>query len=319
MFGIQMMTLQIFFNNLYAMNAMRESFIKKNPVIVTCIFLCVESVLAWAVGKYVRNELKAYLGTCCARQSDADQNQFDANRNRSDANPSEQTIPVYSAQLVRQKERAFSSLNRGVGNEYRLGSRYMDLSTPFFSVLVCFFAQASLMMYYMRCLNDMQAIHSEDEIKWIMWVVGAAVMLSAEGALGETFDGEFWHYILHDFAVDYEAEKEAIAKPYCIKGRKGLPVQWSVRCLFDFVINEAGRKIVLGTAAILICTSDRMSFIKDSMCIFFVVTLDDLSEAKYLHTMLGSMIPDDAPAKEDARANSTETETQGDEQQRLVP
>mmetsp|Transcript_46594 Transcript_46594/g.106333 ORF Transcript_46594/g.106333 Transcript_46594/m.106333 type:complete len:109 (+) Transcript_46594:3-329(+) len=101
-------------------------------------------------------------------------------------------------------------------------------------------------------------------------------------------------------------------------------MEWRLRRYMSFIVNGLMRSVILATIPILIAIREPLDAIKDIMCVFFIVTLDDLPDAKSLIDELSitymHAFPDDTPFKQtQAMPNNSTTEDAEGESARLVP
>lgn len=148
---------------------------------------------------------------------------------------------------------------------------YQDLIRPFQSTLALFIMQTGLFSLYVAHMN----MHDdEDEPVAFYWLLAIMIQLYAgEVQLGAPYFAGWW------------SKLDIVSKQLSTTHRKVLYVlpinfskEWKCRQFMDWFVNSVIRESLRYTFPILVCTEEPLDFVKDCMAIFFLTTLDDLTE-----------------------------------------
>lgn len=147
-------------------------------------------------------------------------------------------------------------------------NRYQDITKPFVPAVICFAAQCGLMMYFVVGLDLAKDAASIQEVSFVMWLVAALIMTLANYSdVGVWYNRRFWMRLINK--DDYYDQRLAWKYQFL-----GVPMEWIARRCMDFIVNSVCRIVLLGTAPILVCDPDGMTFIRDSMAIVLITKLD---------------------------------------------
>ncbi|CAK0801447.1 unnamed protein product [Prorocentrum cordatum] len=219
--------------------------------------------------------------------------------------------------------------SRGSHCDYCVHSRYRELSYNFSNVLVYFFVQMSLFLlltFHLLGLREQyietwEAIQLNADLSfWCVCV--AASLVAGDASLGSQYAPFFWEDVYE--VADTTAFNGKLSHHWFSCMGMTFKMEWRLRRYMSFIVNGLMRSVILATIPILIAIREPLDAIKDIMCVFFIVTLDDLPDAKSLIDELSitymHAFPDDTPFKQtQAMPNNSTTEDAEGESARLVP
>merc|ERR1711972_472187 len=93
--------------------------------------------------------------------------------------------------------------------------------------------------------------------------------------LGDAFNSKYWNGILSE-SKSLGNERSG----FCWGWLWNLSFEWKFRRALDWSVNSVCRMTVLYTFPIMLCVEDPLDFVKDCTAVYFICTLDDLTEGK---------------------------------------
>jgi len=151
---------------------------------------------------------------------------------------------------------------------------YQDLIRPFRSTLALFIMQAGLFSLYLAHMN----MHDdEDEPVAFYWLLAIMIQLYAgEVQLGAPYFAGWWSKLEQSLQAPSRHSTTHRKVLYVLP--MSFRMEWKCRQFMDWFVNSVIRESLRYTFPILVCTEEPLDFVKDCMAIFFLTTLDDLTE-----------------------------------------
>jgi len=140
--------------------------------------------------------------------------------------------------------------------------------------ILYFIAQSGLVLYYCFELNSLSNKSLGDgkagDIKNVSMnqftVAVIIVAIAGDKECGSRFSFKWWRALLCSVHGDGWSDKLCFI------------VEFVFRFMADFIVNNACRKMILGTAPIMLCVEGHMDFVKDVTAIFFIFQMDDVDD-----------------------------------------
>jgi len=159
---------------------------------------------------------------------------------------------------------------------YRIVNKYQKLSSPFSSTFLLFLCQLTLGLYYVYDLNSRTSKRGWGDVVVWRWFIGLCLCnLAGENEVGTEFVFDFWLNL-----------REALG-PLADKRTRICEI-WA-RGIMSAIVNQFFRRIILGTAPVLLGVEGPLDFIKDCLAVFFITKLDDLEDPVGFRTELERM------------------------------
>mmetsp|Transcript_62748 Transcript_62748/g.173940 ORF Transcript_62748/g.173940 Transcript_62748/m.173940 type:complete len:384 (+) Transcript_62748:99-1250(+) len=167
---------------------------------------------------------------------------------------------------------------------------YMDFRLPMRKVMIVFFAQFGLVMYYIFEMSggdtddDAPGLvsHNPKKVSFVKWMFAVAtIIVAGDDEVGPPFSTTFW---MNQWNKASDNLGEKVEQPsfgehpwkavrYYLWGP--LP-RLVFRTFCDASINGLARSVIRGTAPIMLCVEGPLDFVKDATALFFVIKLDDI-------------------------------------------
>lgn len=215
------------------------------------------------------------------------------------------------------------------GVKFQATSKYMHIALPLRRVIPVFFAQMSIMLFYMFYLNADKDSHDVKNVSFLYWIVAIVLQLYAgEQQLGDPYCPEYWNTIeaWEEVEVKVDTRKrsrvsvkeiEFMEKAEVVKvehdqdgkiykfNAQELTIRWEIfsypvpmplkyelriRRFMDCIINRFLREVVVFTFPIMLCVEGPLDFVKDCTAIWFITTLDDLDVGQDDKTKIPDML-----------------------------
>mmetsp|Transcript_112493 Transcript_112493/g.363269 ORF Transcript_112493/g.363269 Transcript_112493/m.363269 type:complete len:430 (+) Transcript_112493:66-1355(+) len=154
-------------------------------------------------------------------------------------------------------------------------TRYMDFKMPLYTLVLYWFCQVALAMYFIYFLNADASTHDVTQVSFVKWVIATVLtMIVNEDEAGAAYDGGSEWDDVREKAKDLKIDT---SKWYL----NGIYVNFTLEThirqyLFDAMVNGLVRSLILAVAPIMLSTEEPMDFIKDVLALFFIVKLDDI-------------------------------------------
>jgi len=158
-------------------------------------------------------------------------------------------------------------------------NKYMDISWSMDKVVPTFCIQLAMFGLYVDFLNNDKDTKTVTKVNYFYWVLGTAIqMYAANAQLGKKFNYEYWHFLISTEDTNIGKVRDVKKE---IRGEwvtHGAGNEWVCRCAMDFGINAFARLVIMYTFPIMLCVEGPLNFVKDCTAIFFITTLDDISD-----------------------------------------
>jgi hypothetical protein len=148
-----------------------------------------------------------------------------------------------------------------------VGTKFADFSVPWSFSTVIFAAQFALFLFFVLDMNNNDYKDCRCAMNPFHWFAAVLVTnVSGHGESGMMFQYSVWQ----------ELKKcQSNNKKYKVIDH---PKMYYSRMAFDFIINGFSREVLLCLAPVALSVVDRDDLIKDSLAIFFISRMDDLTE-----------------------------------------
>jgi len=183
--------------------------------------------------------------------------------------------------------------------------KYQMLLIPTRRILPIFLAQLSLFMLYVTNMNSSNDEKDITSVNFYFWFLAILIQLYAAGyQLGTSYNNLWWQKLFQEQYDLIERKNDRQLSTFSRSVKRGriilglektrlilseprkifwvIPatygIDWSLRQMMDWIINSVVRDCIKYTFPIMLCAEQPLDFIMDCTAIFFMTTLDDLTD-----------------------------------------
>eukprot|EP00418_Pyrodinium_bahamense_P049453 CAMPEP_0179186594 /NCGR_PEP_ID=MMETSP0796-20121207/92555_1 /TAXON_ID=73915 /ORGANISM="Pyrodinium bahamense, Strain pbaha01" /LENGTH=248 /DNA_ID=CAMNT_0020890599 /DNA_START=251 /DNA_END=997 /DNA_ORIENTATION=+ len=169
--------------------------------------------------------------------------------------------------------------------DLEVSNRYQALTNSFTATCLLFLCQATLGFYYIYELNHRSSEERFEGASPWRWFIGLSLCtIAGETELGGDFEVGYWVFL----SKQEDLMKKRTRIFYCIPTTYS--VELRIRGIMSLIVNLFLRRIILGTAPILLGVESPLDFIKDCLAVFFITKLDDLEKPLNLKSMRARLL-----------------------------